>query len=180
MHLGCVDAIAGTDDIASHTRTFESFVDARWSRLVRSAVLLGADVHTAEDLVQTALARCFFKWDKVARAEDLDAYVHRVLINTLKAWRRRRWTGEVPSVAVPDPGIPDDTPRIDQHRALLAALGRLPHGQREAVVLRYYADFTEARTADALGIAVGTVKSRCARALAALAADPSLQNEEDR
>ena len=41
------------------TRTFEDYVTARWSRLVRSAVLMGADVHTAEDLVQSTLAKCY-------------------------------------------------------------------------------------------------------------------------
>ena len=44
-------------------------------------------------------------------------------------------------------------------------------------MLRYYADFTEAQTAAVLGVAVGTVKSRCARALTTLAADPSLQED---
>jgi DNA-directed RNA polymerase specialized sigma24 family protein len=47
---------------------------------------------------------------------------------------------------------------------------------REVLVLRYYADLSERQTADALGIAPGTAKSRTARALAALAADSNVTN----
>lgn len=161
----------------TETPAFDHYVQTRWARLVRSAVLLGADHHAAEDLVQTALARCFLKWDRVIRAEDPDAYVHRVLINTVNGARRRRWTGERPTEDLPDRGVSPATEEIGQQQALLSALGRLPAGQRETLVLRYYADFTEAQTAAVLGVALGTVKSRCARALAVLAADPTLQED---
>jgi RNA polymerase sigma-70 factor (ECF subfamily) len=50
-----------------------------------------------------------------------------------------------------------------------AALDRLAVDQRAVVVLRYYLDWSEARTAAALGIAPGTVKSRLSRALDRLA-----------
>ena len=59
----------------------------------------------------------------------------------------------------------------EEHREVLAALRRLPGRQREAVVLRYYADFSEAETAAAMGISCGAVKSHTARAIAALRAD---------
>ena len=52
--------------------------------------------------------------------------------------------------------------------ALLPALRALSPGQRAAVVLRYVEDLTEAQTAQALGVSVGTVKSQTSRALAAL------------
>jgi RNA polymerase sigma-70 factor (sigma-E family) len=156
---------------------FDVYVAARWARLVRSAVLLGADHHAAEDLVQTALARCFLKWDRVTRAQDPDAYVHRALINTVNGSRRRRWHGERPTEVLPERVVPPATDQVGQQQALLDALGRLPTGQRETLVLRYYADFTEAQTAAVLGVAIGTVKSRCARALATLAADPTLQED---
>jgi DNA-directed RNA polymerase specialized sigma24 family protein len=72
---------------------FSEYVAARWPRLVRSAVLLGCSAAEAEDVVQTALTRCLVSWSRVQRADDRDAYVHRVLINTFTSARRRRWTG---------------------------------------------------------------------------------------
>lgn len=154
--------------------SFDAYVSARWLRLVRSAVLLGADPHAAEDAVQTALARCYFAWERVAATRDPDAYVHRVLINTLRASWRRRWTGERPHADLPVSEAADHTERVDAEQTMLAALRALPDHQRQVLVLRYYADLTEAQTAEALGIAVGTVKSRTARALAHLATDPRL------
>lgn len=159
---------------------FDDYVEARWDRLVRSAVLLGAPVHGAEDVVQTTLATCYLKWERVARADDVDAYVHRMLINTIAASRRRRWSGERATETLPDRPLDDATDRVVDSRAVVDALARLPRGQREAVVLRFYVDLTEAQAAAALGVAVGTVKSRCARALAALALDPTLRPEEGR
>lgn len=47
-------------------------------------------------------------------------------------------------------------------------LDRLPHRQRAAIVLRYYADCSEAETAEALNCRPGTVKSLVARGLATL------------
>ena len=54
--------------------------------------------------------------------------------------------------------------------AMLAALNRLPNRQREVLVLRYFADWSEASIADALGIAPGSVKAHAHRGLAALRA----------
>jgi len=154
--------------------TFEEYVAARWQRLVRSAVLLGADPHTAEDLVQTALAKCYVAWPRVTRAQDPDAYVHRVLINALADSRRRRWWGETPTDVLPEGGRPDAADEVVRGDALRTALLRLTLEQRQVLVLRYYADLTEAQIAAALGVAMGTVKSRAARGLATLEADPSL------
>ncbi len=56
------------------------------------------------------------------------------------------------------------------------SLARLGPESRAVVVLRYYADLTERQTADVLGIALGTVKSRMSRALAQLATDPHLSD----
>ncbi|HET7355535.1 MAG TPA: SigE family RNA polymerase sigma factor [Nocardioidaceae bacterium] len=154
---------------------FSEFVAARWPRLVRSAVLLGCSHTEAEDLVQAALERCLLKWSKVQRADDRDAYVHRILLNTFTSARRRRWTGELPTAHPPDRPSRDDTERVDDADAVVRALQRLPYDHRAAVVLRYYAHLTEQQMATALGVATGTVKSRLSRALDALAEDPSLE-----
>jgi RNA polymerase sigma-70 factor (sigma-E family) len=159
----------------SRNSDFSEYVAARWPRLVRSAVLLGCSEPEAEDIVQTALERCLIHWRKVEQAKDRDAYIHRVLINTFTSSRRRRWTTEKVVATVPDRAGPDGTAGVDQADAVLRCLDRLPHDQRTAVVLRYYAHLTEQQMAEALGVAAGTVKSRLSRALKALVEDPNLE-----
>lgn len=151
-----------------------AYVAQRWPRLVRTAVLLGCDPAEAEDVVQSALERCFRHRDRVLRADDRDAYVHRVVATTFTSSRRRRWTGERPTAILPERATDDATADVDTADAVLRSLDRLSHDQRAAVVLRYYAHLTEEQMATALGVARGTVKSRLSRALAALAADPDL------
>jgi RNA polymerase sigma factor (sigma-70 family) len=60
---------------------------------------------------------------------------------------------------------------------LVSALAGLPPRQRAIIVLRFFHDYTETRTAEALGIKVGTVKSQTARALAALRVDARLGDD---
>ena len=55
-----------------------------------------------------------------------------------------------------------------EQRSVAGALRRLPERQREALVLRYYLDLSEAEIAAAMGISRGTVKSATSRALAAV------------
>lgn len=159
---------------ASSDTDFTEYVHARWARLVRSAVLLGCSEPEAEDVVQTALERCLLNWRKVQRADNRDAYVHRILVNTFTSSRRRRWHTERPVAAVPDGPGPVETDSVDEADAVLRALELLPAEQRNVVVLRFYAHLTEKQTGDALGIPAGTVKSRLSRALATLSADPNL------
>ncbi|MCD4527211.1 SigE family RNA polymerase sigma factor [Nocardioides sp. cx-173] len=161
---------------------FSEYVAARWGRLVRAAVLLGCSPTEAEDVVQTTLTKCLVSWAKVRRADDRDAYVHRVLINTFTSGRRRRWTRERPVATLPEAdhtdhtGAADDTTTYDDADAIARSLERLTPEQRTAVVLRYYSHLTERQMAAALGIAPGTVKSRLSRALKILAADPTLSD----
>jgi RNA polymerase sigma-70 factor (sigma-E family) len=151
---------------------FDEYVVARGDALHRTAFLLTHDHGLAEDLVQTALARSWRAWARIQG--DPDAYVRRVMVNTFASWWRRRWngeraTGEVPDVVHGDHG--DDVARRD---GLLRALAGLPRRQRAVIVLRFFEDLTEAQTAAALGVTVGTVKSQTAKALASLRVSPQL------
>lgn len=157
---------------------FDAFVVARWTRLVGSAVLLGCSRAEAEDLVQTVLEKCLLKWSKVSRADDREAYVHRMIVNAFVSSRRRRWHGERPTAALPESRTPDRTHEVDEADRVRRALGRLRPEQRHVVVLRHFSMLSERETAQALGIAPGTVKSRLSRALAALALDPDLNDKE--
>ena len=150
---------------------FADFVEARWAVLVRTARHLGCDVSAAEDLAQTTLVRAYRKWGKVAAARDPDAYVYGILVNALRKSWRRRWTAEHPT-DTPDLDVvheQDHADRVSTRVALDTALAELSQEQRSVLVLRYFADLSEGQVATALGVPVGTVKSRAARGLERLA-----------
>lgn len=157
---------------------FESYVRARWTHLVRSAVLMGSPTADAEDLVQNALAKVYVNWRKVRKADNPDAYVHRILMNTFFTARRRKWHGERPTEVIPEQVTADLTGQIDTSDVVARCLQRLTPEHRAVVVLRHFAHLGEAETAQVLGIPVGTAKSRLSRALVALAADPEMKTLE--
>jgi len=141
---------------------FEAFVIARRPALLRTAYLLTGNHHDAEDLVQAALIKVVPKWARIK--DHPESFVRQVLAReSVNRWRTRRWR-EVTTDVVPDATQHDSTDRI----ALLEDLRRLPPRQRAVLVLRYLDDLTEADTAAALGISVGTVKSHARDALATL------------
>ncbi len=146
---------------------FTEYMQARQPALLRTAYVLTGDRHTAEDLVQTALAKLYLSWDKVQRAESIDGYVRRILVNEHNSLWRRPWkkrettTTELPEQVAADPAGGHDP-------ALWDLVQTLPRKQRAAVVLRYYEELSEAETAAVLGVSVGTVKSQTSRALASM------------
>ncbi len=150
---------------------FSEYVAARRQQLVRSVVLLGCPHADAEDVVQTALGKAFRSWRRVTEADQPDAYVYRILVNALRDARARRWHGEVPTDVLPETAVENDLATGLAVRRALAAMSR---EHREVLVLRFYADLSERDTADALGLPAGTVKSRTARALRALAEDQNI------
>jgi RNA polymerase sigma-70 factor (sigma-E family) len=151
------------------------FVAARFGPLVRAAAMLGCAPADAEDAAQDALVRCIAAWPAVRAADDPEAYAYRVLVNGIARGRRRRWRGEVPHAEPPETaGRDDPLDRVAVGSVVRAALAGLSVEHRQVVVLRFFADLSEHRTAAVLGVPPGTVKSRTARALARLAADPAL------
>jgi RNA polymerase sigma-70 factor (sigma-E family) len=155
--------------------SFEEYVALAWPRLLRSAWLLTGDWHRAEDLLQTVLARVYRRWSRLAD-DAPDAYLRCMLATTYLTWWRRRWRDEVPTSPLPDEAAPDDDyGSVELRTALARSLAALSRQQRTVLMLRFHADLTEAATAEALGIGVGTVKSYTARALANLRADPAVR-----
>jgi RNA polymerase sigma-70 factor (sigma-E family) len=148
---------------------FREFVDANSRSLLRAAWLLTGNWAAAEDLVQTALAASWPRWSTLTAPL---AYVRRSMTNTYLTWHRRRWAGEIATADVPDRPMDDDD--REARRVLLDALATLPRQQRAALVLRYFADLSEAETAVALGCSVGAVKSHTSRAVARLRTLPSV------
>jgi RNA polymerase sigma-70 factor (sigma-E family) len=148
---------------------FGEFVAANSRALLRAAWLLTGNWSAAEDLVQTALAAAWPRWTTI---NNPTSYVHRVMTTTYLRWQRRRWTGEVATESLPEVETGSDDP--ESRRVLLDALSTLPRQQRAAIVLRYFADLSEADTAAALGCSVGAVKSHTSRAVAKLRSLPAV------
>jgi len=147
---------------------FSDFAHSRWPRLVRLGYGLTGDRGLAEDLAQTTLANAYASWSRVRKADDPDAYMRRILLNSYRAGFRKRRVAEQLSEAVPDLAVADPLGQHGDRAAVLAAVAALPPKQREVVLLRYWLDLTEIQVAATLGCSLGNVKSQTARALAKL------------
>jgi RNA polymerase sigma-70 factor (sigma-E family) len=151
---------------------FTAFVTAQGSRLLRLAELMTGDPHRAADLTQTALERAYLRWHRI-EADDPTAYVRRIVVNSYRDWWRLRRNHELSMESVPDRAEPwDIAERQAQEEVVTAALRILTRRERQVVVLRFYADLSEAAIAAELRIAPGTVKSCLARALRRLRTVP--------
>lgn len=150
---------------------FAALVAEHHNRLARLAHLLCGDREQAEDAVAEAYAKV---WPRFRRGEVRHprVYLRAAVVNEVRGGLRHRmlerreeqrqrvdWRDGVS----PERGIDDRT-------LLETALRQLPQGQRAVIVLRFYEDMGEDEIAALLGVPVGTVKSRCSRALQQLRA----------
>jgi len=146
--------------------------------LVRLAVLLVRDVPTAEDVVQDSFVAIHEGWPRLRNADCALAYLRHAVLNRCRSVLRHRAVVDK-HLPNPPPGMPSAEygalVRLEQS-AVVAALRKLSGRQREAIVLRYYADLSEAEVAAAMGISRGAVKSHTARAMTALRADLERQD----
>lgn len=156
-------------------QSYCDFVTARRSGLLREAYLLVGDVHLAEDLVQTVLAKIYVAWHRVSASDAPDAYVRRVLINTNISRHRRRRVAEVLTDALPDAVDAVSMPSQVPSDAVVDALMGLSRRQRTAIVLRFWDDLPESAVAELMGCSVGSVRTHTARAMARLRALPDLR-----
>lgn len=155
---------------------FREYMTARWPALLRTAYLLTGDRYLAEDLAQTALEKAAVAWSKVRRADDADAYVRRILVNTHLSRFRRRRVVEVLDRETPEVPSTDSAQQIVLREQLLKALATLPKRQCAVVVLRYWEDLSEVQTAAIMGCSVGTVRSQAHKALTKLRVSPVLRD----
>jgi RNA polymerase sigma-70 factor (sigma-E family) len=155
---------------------FRDYVTSRSPALLRTAYLLVGDRSLAEDLVQTALAKAYRHWDRVAAAGSPDAYVRQIMVNERRTWWRRNPGREVVA-PVPERAGPDESSAVAERDAVWRAVLALPPRTRAVLVLRFWEDLSEAETATMLGCSVGTVKSQAWRGLrklqAAMGPDPA-------
>ena len=168
--------------------SFAAFMDQTGPALLRTAWFLTGDADRAQELTQAAFVKTYLVWHKIDQGQAL-AYARRCLVNhKIDVWRASRHevvadltsggfdlgsgsqsSSRSHSALRPTWQSEDSAVATTDHRDdLVRQLSLLPEQQRKVVVLRYYADQSEASVADALGISVGSVKSAASRGLAAL------------
>jgi RNA polymerase sigma-70 factor (sigma-E family) len=141
-----------------------------YNQLVRLAVLLVHDVQTAEEVVQDAFEAMHLAWRRLRDSEKALQYLRQTVVNRSRSVLRHRKVVDMhaPKPAPDEPSAEHAALALLERSAVAAALRSLPERQREAIALRYYADFSEADIAKAMGISKGAVKSHTARAMSSL------------
>ncbi|MFE9449025.1 SigE family RNA polymerase sigma factor [Streptomyces sp. NPDC006739] len=143
---------------------------AHYRSLLGLAALLLDDTASCEDVVQEAFIRVHSARKRVRDPEKTLAYLRQTVVNLSRSALRRRILGlkllskPMPDMASAEEGAYDSLERRD----LIKAMKGLQRRQREVLVLRYFADMTEAQVAETLGISLGSVKAYGSRGIAAL------------
>jgi RNA polymerase sigma-70 factor (sigma-E family) len=146
-------------------REFTEWAAGVERQLLRSAYLLTGDLHRAEDLVQEALTKVALRWSRL-RTGNPTAYARTIVVrDNISWWRRRRREIVVDGVEPSEVAVSSEP---ETALVVRRALARLTPAQRAVLVLRHFDDLTERETAEILGVAIGTVKSQNAVALARL------------
>lgn len=170
-----MEVSSGPTDLASSwtaddavTRLFVT----QYRPLVRLAALLLNDDSSAEEVAQDAFVSLHRAWGRVRDPDRAVAYLRQIVVNRCRSALRHRGVvdrflrRQGPSLT--EPSAESGAIAAETQAEVLAALGRLPVRQREALILRFYGDLSEAQVADAMGISAGAVKSHTSRGLAAL------------
>jgi RNA polymerase sigma-70 factor (ECF subfamily) len=148
----------------------------------RVAFLITRSAQDAEDVTQEAFIKAWRALGRFRPDAPFKPWLLRIVANEarnrVRSNRRRR---EAPGSEAetrdqrqpPQPIDPAPSPEewilaADRRRLLVAALDRLPEPDRLVIGARYLLDLSEAETAEALGVARGTVKSRLSRAMSRL------------
>jgi RNA polymerase sigma-70 factor (sigma-E family) len=140
--------------------------------LIRLAALLLDETAACEDVVQEAYVS-LASGRRLDRMRDHDAalaYLRTTVLNLARSSLRRRMVASkyAPVVHKSD-RVEDGVNQVVDRTAIVIAMRTLPRRMREAVALRYYADLTEAQSAEVMGVSVGSVKSYTSRGLERLA-----------
>jgi RNA polymerase sigma factor (sigma-70 family) len=150
--------------------TVTALYETHYRSLVRLAALLVRDVPTAERIVQDSFVALHQRWRGQGADIAVSSLRQSVIHRSRSALRQRVAAGQ--DAPRPAPGRPSRDERLLatalDRPAIISALGRLPARQREAMVLRYYADLTEAQVASTMGISRGAAARHISRAMAAL------------
>jgi RNA polymerase sigma factor (sigma-70 family) len=145
---------------------FDEVFRSVYPRAFAVALRILGSVPDAEDAAADGLARALVDWPRVRQLPHRDAWILRVTINVSidMARRRVRHTNEVPQSA-----SNDDASVL--RLTLVSALSALPRRQREAIVMRHMAGFSERDVAAALGVSQNTAKKHLQRGMLRLRSD---------
>ncbi|WP_079085397.1 SigE family RNA polymerase sigma factor [Streptomyces dysideae] len=160
------DAAAAGTTVDHLTATYRT----HYRSLLGLAALLLDDTASCEDVVQEAFIRVHSARKRVRDPEKTLAYLRQTVVNLSRSALRRRILGlkllskPMPDMASAEEGAYDQLERD----SLIKAMKGLQRRQREVLVLRYFADMTEAQVAETLGISLGSVKAYGSRGIAAL------------
>jgi RNA polymerase sigma-70 factor (sigma-E family) len=151
-------------------RAVTAIYTTHYRSLVRLAVLLVRDVATAEEVVQDSFIAMHAAWRRLRDTEKALSYLRQSVVNRSRSVLRHRVVVDknAPKPAPDMPSAEQGAISLLERSAVIAALRTLPPRQREALVLKYYADLSEAQIAASMGISRGAVKSHTARGVAAL------------
>ena len=158
--------------VGTQRSDFAEFYRSSKDECLLTVLVSVGDQDTAQELVAEAFARAWASWRTVSKHPAPVAWVVRTALNAnISRWRRRRR-----EVSVSDLGMVADLYAVDGTTGnpvdprIMAALMRLPARQRQVVALRLFLDLDTGHTAEALGIAPGTVQAHLGRAIATFAA----------
>lgn len=159
---------------AGDEEAFSVLVEHHRKVLFGTAYLMTRDRGLAEDAVQEALIQMWRNLPSLRLQGSFKAWLVRIVVNEVKQQYRKKRVPTAPlEEAAAVAGDPEEAEKTafqeEERRCMRKALDTLPEQQREAVVLRYYADLTVPEIAKTLGCREGTVKSRLNRALGRLA-----------
>jgi RNA polymerase sigma-70 factor (ECF subfamily) len=170
---GLVERARGGDHDA-----FTALVDISIARLDAAARLVLRDPELARDAVQETLIRAWRDLPGLRDPRRFDAWLHRLTVNACLdlARRRRRRPMEVDLTPLDMPEMRDLAGDIADRQLLDDALRRLDERHRAVIVLHFFLGMPLPEVAAALGIPVGTAKSRLHYSLAAMRA--SVHEEE--
>jgi RNA polymerase sigma-70 factor (sigma-E family) len=152
------------------TQAVTEIYTTHYRSLVRLAVLLVRDVATAEEVVQDSFVAMHGGWRRLRDSDKALSYLRQSVVNRSRSVLRHRVVVDrnAPKPAPDMPSAEQGALSLLERSAVISALRTLPPRQREALVLKYYADLSEAQIAATMGISQGAVKSHTARAMAAL------------
>src|SRR6202035_2231478 len=153
-------------------RAVTELYTTHYRSLVRLAALLVRDIGTAEEVVQDSFVAMHGGWRRLRDTEKALSYLRQAVVNRSRSVLRHRTVVDrnAPKHVPDEPSAEAGAITLLERSAVISALRGLPDRQREAIVLRYYADLSEAEIAATMGISRGAVKSHTARGMSALRA----------
>jgi RNA polymerase sigma-70 factor (sigma-E family) len=159
-----------TTDADTALATITEIYGAHYRSLVRLATLLVHDIATAEEVVQDSFVALHAGLHRLRDSDKTLSYLRAAVVNRSRSVLRHRVVVDrnAPKPAPDMPSAEHGALALIERSSVVAALRLLPDRQREVVVLRFYADMSEAQIAAAMGITRGAVKSHTSRAMAAL------------